>query len=72
MKIEVTEYNIRNGSIRWQISTSVKVTLEHFSPALVVFKIFIFKIRDLLNIGKGHGVQRSQWHHSMADTRLSI
>ena len=26
--VKVTEYNIRNGSIRWKISTSIKVILD--------------------------------------------
>ena len=30
MKIKVMEYSNRNGPIRWQISTSIKVKLEHF------------------------------------------
>ena len=37
MKVKVTEYNIRNGPLRWQISTSIKVIIEHFSLALIVF-----------------------------------
>ena len=36
----VTEYNIRNGPIRWQLSISIKVKLEHVSLALTVFDIF--------------------------------
>ena len=43
MKVKVTQYNIHNDPIRWQISTSIKVILEHFSLALTVFEIFIFK-----------------------------
>ena len=38
--IKDMKYNICYGPIRWQISTSVKVVLEHFSPALTVFEIF--------------------------------
>ena len=37
------EYNIRNGPIRWQISPSIKVIVEHFSLALTVFEIFTFQ-----------------------------
>ena len=43
MKVKVTEYNIRNGSIRWQISFSIKVILEHFSLAPSIFEIFTFQ-----------------------------
>ena len=42
LEIKVTEYNIRNGSIRWQISTSIKVVIKHISLALTIFEIFIF------------------------------
>ena len=42
--IMVTTYNIRNGIIRWRISTSIKVMLDHFSPALTVFQILTFQI----------------------------
>ena len=34
---KVTYYTNRNGPIRWQISTSVKVIREHFSLALIIF-----------------------------------
>ena len=37
--VKVTEYNIRNGHIRWQISKSIKVVFEHFSLALTAFQI---------------------------------
>ena len=36
---KMTEYNIRNGSIQWQISAYIKAILEHFSLALTVFEI---------------------------------
>ena len=36
MKVKVKESTIRNGSIRWQISTSIKDILENFSLALIV------------------------------------
>ena len=42
MKVKVTEYNIHNGPIRWQMSTSIKSN-EHFSLALIIFEIFIFQ-----------------------------
>ena len=66
------EYNICNGSNRWQISTSVKVVHEHFSLALAVLEIFNVKIREINNVGQGHDVQHSQWRDSMANTRLPI
>ena len=40
---EDQEYNIRNGPIRWQMLTSTKFTLEHFSLALTGFEIFSFQ-----------------------------
>ena len=45
----VTMYNIRNGEIRWQISTSIKVILEHFFLAFTVFqKLNIIRFPDIL------------------------
>ena len=57
------KYTNRNGPIQWQISTSIKVILEHFSLAFIVFKIL-----DLEDVGQGHDVQYSMWRHSMANT----
>ena len=54
------EYNVRDGPIRWQISTSIKVVLEHFSLALTVLRISHFKICDLENVGECNVVQNSQ------------
>ena len=39
MLVKVKKYNIRNGPIRWRISTS-----EHFLLALAVFQILAFPI----------------------------
>ena len=50
------EYNIRNGPVRWQISTCINFILEHFSLALPVFEILIFEIFYLEKVGHGHGV----------------
>ena len=67
--VKVMEYNIGNGSIWWQISTSIKVILEQFSLTLSVFEIFTFqnswpwKCKSFI-----HSLRR----HSMAHTRLSI
>ena len=57
MKLKVTEYINRNGPFRWQISTSVKVTLENVSLALAVFHKFTSKFRHLENVGHSHDVQ---------------
>ena len=43
----VTEYNIRNGPVRWQISACINFILEHLSLALTVFDILTFEIFDL-------------------------
>ena len=41
--VKVKKCNIYNGSIRWQISTSIEVVLEHFSLAFTVFEIYTFE-----------------------------
>ena len=56
-----------NGTIQWQISFSIKVILEHFWLALIIFQIH-FKIYDLQSIGQSHDVQHWQWRHMMANT----
>ena len=43
MKVKVT----RNGPIRWQISTCMKVIPENFSPAVTIFEIRISKFLTL-------------------------
>ena len=54
--------NIRSGTFRCQISTSIKDILEHIS------RYRHFKIRDLENVGQGHDVQHSQWRCSTENT----
>ena len=41
--VNVTEYNISNGLNLLQISTSIKVKLEHFSQALAIFETITFQ-----------------------------
>ena len=47
----------------------------HTTAQVRIYKILHisahFKIRDLENVGQGRDVQYLQWHHSMANTRLS-
>ena len=72
IKVKITEYNIHNSPIRWQISTSVEVILEIFRQLSPFSKYLHFKNRDLENVGQGHDVQNSRLCHSMANTRLRI
>ena len=44
MKINITEYRIRRGAIRWQISTSVKVIRHTFALSLTVSDILTLNI----------------------------
>ena len=62
--VKATEYNIRNGPIRWQISTCIKSFLVNSHR----FRFSHFKFCDLENVGQGHGGQHSPWHHSIANT----
>ena len=41
IEIKVVEYNIRNGSNRWLISTSIKIITEQFSLAFTVLEKFV-------------------------------
>ena len=43
IQVKVMKSNICKGSVWWQISTSIKVVLEHFSLALTVFEILTFQ-----------------------------
>ena len=60
MKIKVTEYDIHNCPILEQMSTSIKVILEHFSIALTVSRYLHFKIRGVKKVAQGRDVQHSQ------------
>ena len=62
MKVKVTEYNNRNGPIRWQISTPIKVILDHFFRQLSLFSGYShFQFRDLENVGQSRDVKYLQW-----------
>ena len=65
------EYNVNYGPVRWQISTSIKVILSIFCLLSPFSRHSQFKIRDLENVGQGHGVQHSHWRRSIAYTKLS-
>ena len=67
---KITEDNIRNGPVRWQISTCMNFMLEHFSLAVTVFEIFIFEIFDLEKVGQGHGVQHWQYRSLIANVKI--
>ena len=54
VKVKVTEYNLRNGPIRWQVSTSIKIILEHFSLALTSTRYSHFKVHNLEDVGQSH------------------
>ena len=43
-EVKDMEYNIRNGPIRWQIESCIKVIREHAWLAFTVFEIFTFQI----------------------------
>ena len=67
---KVTENNIRNGQVRWQISTCINLIIEHFSLALAVIEILIFEIFDLEKVGQVHGVQHWQCHSQTANVKI--
>ena len=44
-------YNICDSAIRWPASTSIKVVLEHFLLALIVFQIlYIYIFLEFLTL----------------------
>ena len=47
MEVKITEYNIRNGSVRWQISNSIKVILEQFLLVINVSEYALSKFVTL-------------------------
>ena len=73
------KYNTGNGPIRWHISTSMKVILEHFSFSLSLslslshrfldIRISKFVTCDLENVGQSHEVEHSQWRNLMINAR---
>ena len=69
MKVNVTDYNTRNGAIQWKLSTFVKV-VTNFVISLTVSEILTFQICDHENLGQGHEVQRLQWYRSISDISL--
>ena len=55
--VKVTEYNMCNVAIRWEISMSMQVIFCIFALALSVCKILTFQSFDLENLDQGHRVQ---------------
>ena len=53
MYVKVVVYNIRIGSVPWQIQTS---TIEHFWWFSRFLKNSQVKLCDLKNVGQGHNV----------------
>ena len=51
IKVKVTEHNIRNGAMRWQI-------LKSTSTAFTISEILAIQIFYLENLDKGSGVQQ--------------
>ena len=68
MRLKVTKSNNHNGPVRWQMSTSITVLLEHFSLALHFWRYSHLKTLGLENVGQGHDAQHSQWCHSIANS----
>ena len=72
--VKTTEYHIRNGPNRWQISTCIQVIPEHVLLALllafIVFEILTFEIFDLEKVGEGHGVQHSQCRSQIVNVKI--
>ena len=65
----VTEYNIRNGTILWQIANCIKVVPRIFAIALTISEILTLQIFTL-KVGQGHVVQFSQSCPSMANIKI--
>ena len=52
MKVKVTEYTDRNGSVRWKLSTSAKVLCEHFRWLSPFFRYLNFKFLENVDLGR--------------------
>ena len=52
--VKVLVYTIRNGPIQWEISTSIKVVNDHFSPATMFWRYSHLKCYAPENVGQGH------------------
>ena len=63
-------YNIRSEAIRWQIPDF----LSDGNSNVCIFIAFTYQNSHLKmkleNLGLGHGLQHSQWSHSMANINL--
>ena len=59
------KYDFRNDTIRWQMSKSTKVVPFIFALALTISNFFF-----LQKVGKGQGIQFSQWRHSLANVKI--
>ena len=53
-----------------QVSKSIKDLSDMFAVALTINEILIFEILYLEKVGQGHGLQLSQWRHSMANIKI--
>ena len=63
-------YNTHSDAIQWQIPDF----LSNGDSNVCIFSIYLLKLPpeniDLENLGQGHGVQFSQWRHSMENIKI--
>ena len=60
--------NFRKGSIRWQISMSIKFAFDIFCSNFHVSEIITFGIPNFENVGQRHRVK--EWHHSITNINI--
>ena len=64
-----TTFAIVPGTIWWQITKSIKVIFQIVALSLSFCDIKLENF-DLEKLGQGHGVQHSQWCHSMENIKI--
>ena len=58
MSVKVIEYDFCNGSVRWQLSKSIKVAFDVVVPARIVSETLIFELIDLEKVTITRAVNR--------------
>ena len=64
------EFNIRNNTIRWQISKSIKSCVTHFCASSYCFVMLAFEIFDIEQVGQDHGAHTQFHNYTIAHIKI--